>query len=73
MNLPKRTIEIEVDGEVFLDLMRDCKGDEKEVKKQLASDIDFIYNYYRQLRNHEKPKPKKESTDTTSGTVSDDC
>ena len=67
MNLPKRTIEIEVDGEVFLDLMRDCKGDEKEVKKQLASDIDFIYNYYRQLKNH---NPKKEST---SGTVSDDC
>lgn len=68
MNLPKRTVEIEVDGEVFLDLMRDCKGDEKEVKKQLASDIDFIYNHYRQLRNHQPPKDK-----SASGTISDDC
>lgn len=53
----KKKIEIEVDGEVWITLMKECQGKEEVLKKQLSDDIDFIYNYFRQT------KEKKERSD----------
>lgn len=54
-----RKVEIEIDVDVYHQLMADKKHDEIEVKKLLSQDIDFIYNYIRQEWNHKKHSKQK--------------
>lgn len=51
----KRKIEIEVDEDVYFVLMKDHKQNLEDLKKQLAEDIDFIYNYTRFIKE-QKPQ-----------------
>lgn len=58
-----RKIEIEIENDVYHQLMADKKHNEDEVKKLLSQDIDFIYNYMRQEWNHKHLPIKRESVD----------
>lgn len=58
-----RKVEIEIDVDVYHQLMADKKHDEIEVKKLLSQDIDFIYNYMRQDWNHKNIPSKKVKSD----------
>lgn len=58
-----RKIEIEIDIEVYHQLMADKKHDEEAVKELLKQDIDFIYNHMRLEYNHKFPPQKQASGD----------
>lgn len=55
MGFVKRKVEIEIESDVWFQLMKDHKQNEEAVKKQLEEDIDFIYNYTRFIKE-QKPQ-----------------
>lgn len=59
---PKRQVVIEVEHEVYMDLMIQAKQDEKQVKKILEDDISFIYDHYRLAEIAKNGVPNEEET-----------
>lgn len=58
-----RILEIEIDNEVYHQLMADKKHDEIAVKETLKQDIDFIYNHMRLEWNHKNLPTQKHNND----------
>jgi len=57
---PKRSVTIEVEHEVYMDLMIEAKQDEQQVKKILEDDISFIYDHYRLAEIAKNGVPEKQ-------------